>query len=135
MVRYLELTDIDNDELTVVDSSSANPGVYSLTFAGATADYAYIGIGGNLSLRLESVNVYATTAVAFDTEIQYYKSGTIGTDAVWIKKAAHDKSLIAADAAMYNNVLSAEEVIDGTPMRIMIDVAGACTVHLKVLKR
>lgn len=135
MARYLELTDIDGVELTLVESSSTNPGVYSLTFTGATADYAYIGVNGNVSLRLESINVYATSAVAFDTAVEYYKSGTIGTDALWIAKSVHDKVLDATAAQTYNNVLSAEEVIDGTPMRVKVDAAGACTVHIKILKR
>lgn len=138
MTRVIELTDIDGIELTSGNSSGLNPGLYKFTLTGVDTEYAYLGIDGKLSLRIESVNVYMTSAgnPTLSGEIQYYNEGTITNDASWIKKTSHDFSFNAADSKRYN-VLATDEVIDGTPIRIKLSnaVATACVIYIKALKK
>jgi len=137
----VELTDINGVELTDADTSGLNSGLYSITFAGAGTDYAYLGVGGNLSLELKSINMFTKSATTLAGEIQYYTEGTITDAANWAKKTICDFTFTTAEAQTYNNILidntgdSVNETIDGTPMRIKITVGGACTVYLKVVKR
>ena len=135
MTRSVEITDSSGDELTSANTSGLNDGLYSITASGAGTSYAYIGLDGLLSLRLESVNIYVGSAVTLAGGIQYYKEGTISSNDSWIDKSSHDFSFSTAEAQTYNNVLSSDEVIDGTPVRIQLTVNGACTIHIKILKR
>lgn len=135
MTRGIEITDSSGDELTSANTSGLNDSLYSITATGAGTEYAYIGLNGKLSLRLESVNIYVNSAHTLVGGIQYYKEGTISADASWINKSSHDFSFTTGEAQTYNNILSSDEVIDATPIRIKITVNGACVVHIKVLKR
>ncbi len=135
MTRTILLTDASGDELTSANTSGLNIGLYSITAAASGDEYAYINLDGNMSLRLESINVYLLSAHTLVGGIQYYKEGTITTAANWINKSSNDFSFTTAEAQTYNNILLADEVIDSTPIRIELTVNGACTIHIKALKR
>lgn len=135
MTKNIKITNISGVELTSANTSGLNNGLYSITAAGSGTEYAYLGIDGNLSLSLESINVYVNSAHTLDGGVQYYKEGTISATGSWINKSANDFSFSTAEAQTYNNILTKSEEIDSTPIRVKLTVNGACTIHIKAIKR
>lgn len=139
MTRNIQLTDDTGAELTTGNTSGLNEGLYKVTTSvDPETNYIYIGLDGKLSLRIESVNIFVTSAGApvISGEVQYYNEGTIALDASWIKRTSYDFSYNAAETKLYNTIFT-DDVIDGTPMRIKLTTTTAAVnnIYIKALKK
>lgn len=133
MAINFKITDVNEEEFTSADISGLNYRLYEIdTAIGDLVKYAYI-YKSSVAARITEINVYVLSAVTLDGEIQYYKEGVITNNASWIKNSTYDFSFIAAEAQTYNDVVTSDEILLTSPIRVKLETSAAATIRIKVI--